>query len=404
MKNIILFKGGVETQEFFSFQIAKTLEESGYIIVWYDLLAEQESYRILTEFVDMHKSERIVAFTFNYNGIAGEKYLYCDDGSNFWDARMIDIYNMVVDHPLYYHKYIAMVPKNYYQISIDHNHELYMKRFFPEIKMAGFIPLGGRELNLNRKVYDKADYLPISERYIDVIFTGNYTTKESFEKYIAHMDHEYIAFYHSLVDEAIAKPSILIEELAEHRLKEEMGNLSDEDLKSCMTNMMFVDLSVRFHYRAEAVRQLVDNGIKVYTYGAGWNALNCKYHENLIEAGGVNSQKCLDMISQSKISLNVMPWFKNGAHDRVFNTMLNGALCISDDSTYLREQFDEEKDIQFYSLNHIQELPELTQRWLNDTNKMEQTIRNGYIKAKTSHTWECRTKELVKIIEDTVDL
>ena len=92
--------------------------------------------------------------------------------------------------------------------------------------------------------------------------------------------------------------------------------------------MMYADLAVRFHYRELAIRALADSGLKIHTYGEGYNYIECNYHENIIEHGGVDSKVCLDMISQAKISLNVMPWFKKGAHDRVFNTMLNGVLRL----------------------------------------------------------------------------
>ena len=67
--------------------------------------------------------------------------------------------------------------------------------------------------------------------------------------------------------------------------------------------------------------------------------------------GGDNSQKCHDMLSQSKISLNVMPWFKNGIHDRIFNSCLNGAVSLSDSSIYIDELFTDRQNIILYDLN-----------------------------------------------------
>lgn len=47
------------------------------------------------------------------------------------------------------------------------------------------------------------------------------------------------------------------------------------------------------------------------------------------------------MLADAKVSLNVMPWFKDGAHDRVFNSILNGAVCVTDPSRYLEEELHE---------------------------------------------------------------
>jgi hypothetical protein len=232
-----------------------------------------------------------------------------------------------------------------------------------------------------------------------VIFTGNYTPPAEFEKFICHMDQDYIDFYHSLVEEAIRNPNILIENLAEQRLQEELGILTDEQISQCMPNMMFVDLSVRFYYRAQVIRQLIDHGVRVDVYGAGWELLDCHHPENLIVHGNVDSQKCLDMISQAKISINVMPWFKNGAHDRIFNSMLNGAVCVSDGSIYLYEQFEDNRELAVYSLEKIGELPGLVQQLLENPGKMQQMADCAYEKCIYSHTWRHRTTDIIEMME-----
>jgi len=386
---IILFKGGVETQEYFSLELAQTFQKIGYDIFFYDLLNDECSYTQLNEFC---KNGNVVMFTFNFNGIAGEKYLYRQGGCNFWDDHDITCFNMVVDHPFYYHQYIEKTPKRYYQISIDRFHEAYMKRYFPEVGLGGFLPLGGTHLETGEAL------IPIKERPMDIIFTGNYTRPNTFDKFIAHLDKEYIDFYHSILEELIASPGLRLEELAESRLKEELGQISDAELKSCYKNMIFIDLSVRFHFRALAVKELADNGFKVNVYGAGWESLDCKHPENIINAGGVNSQKCLEVINQSKISLNVMPWFKDGAHDRIFNSMLNGALSLSDDSIYLREQFCDRKDIMFFDLAHTDKIPYITEEILRSEEWMVDMANNGRITAQNNHSWECRAKAIDEMI------
>lgn len=430
MNYVVMFKGGVETQEFFSIEIGKELEARGYGIHWFDLMVSEASSRVLEEFLRRNENDYIVACTFNYNGIAGEEGLYDEEANwNIWDAHGIHVYNMVVDHPLYYHKYRRYNPRKYTHLSIDRNHVRYMKRFFPEVnlgedtspdkygtdtfndnidnidgdmhnKLAGFLPLGGTEINRDRAIIADKPYLDMKERPIDVVFTGNYTPAKNFDRFLAGMDQEYREFYHSLVDEAMAHPDELIEDIAERCLKAEMGDITDEELMSCMPNMMFVDLSVRFNYRAAVIRALADSGIKVHTFGAGWNLLECSHPENIIQAGNVDSQKCLDVISQSKISINVMPWFKDGAHDRIFNSMLNGALCVSDGSKYLREEFTDGEDIAFFDLKAIDKVPELVLKYLSDEDRLSHVAENGYSRCARRHTWSERARSLHELFEN----
>lgn len=51
-KYIIMFKGGVETLEYFSMEIARTFEEEGYVIYWYNLIYGQEAADELVRFID----------------------------------------------------------------------------------------------------------------------------------------------------------------------------------------------------------------------------------------------------------------------------------------------------------------------------------------------------------------
>lgn len=80
MKYIIMFKGGVETLEYFSMEMARTFEENGFKIYWFDLIFEQESAKKLKSFIEQNaikdgKAFNICAFTFNFAGIAGEEGL-----------------------------------------------------------------------------------------------------------------------------------------------------------------------------------------------------------------------------------------------------------------------------------------------------------------------------------------
>ena len=50
MKRIIMFKGGVETLEFFSVEIAEYLESKGYEIFWYNLLLSKNSFNELMHY------------------------------------------------------------------------------------------------------------------------------------------------------------------------------------------------------------------------------------------------------------------------------------------------------------------------------------------------------------------
>jgi hypothetical protein len=411
-KWVILFKGGIETQEFFSVEMSRTFEARGWRVYWFDLIVSEQSALELQLFLEQHKSEEKIIFTFNFHGISYEPGLYGRrwKSGNIWDDYGLPVYNMVVDHPLYYHKNLEIVPKRYVQLSIDRNHISHMERFFPNINAshayAGvpnesfYLPLGGTGINMDRSIIPDKSYLPLDERPVDVIFTGNYTPPERFEPHMAGMDEESREFFHQLLAENIAEPDQLTETLLERKLMLEHVAYDTDALRDVCPNLMYVDLSIRFYYRAKVITALADSGIRVDTYGAGWDLVQCEHPENIVVHGNVNSRGCLDMISQSKISINVMPWFKNGAHDRVFNSMLNGAAVVSDPSIYLESCFDD-ASILFYDLKQLktkegcEKLGNDVKELLSDKDRLEQMIANAYTICENSHTWACRTNQFI---------
>ena len=89
-----------------------------------------------------------------------------------------------------------------------------------------------------------------------------------------------------------------------------------------------------------------------------------------------------------------MPWFKDGAHDRVFNSMLNGAICITDHSIYLDEIIKPGKQAIFYNINYIEMLPMIIKHSLDNIPRLEKMQKEAFEYAMTNHTWSARAKSL----------
>lgn len=391
MKNIIVFKNGIETLSYFSEQLALAFEKWGHKVFRFDLDTEEKSFEELTEFCS--DGENIV-ICFNFDGLRGEESLYDAKGELYWKKMQIPCVNIMVDHPFYYHELLEKVECElgmnlYYQVSIDKDHEMYLRRFFPQIKHIIFLPLGGTEYGGKDKLH----------RTYDIVFTGNYVRPEEFRTYIERIDEEYTRFYEGIIADLIRNPDISMEMAFEKHLRREMNELTEKDLMTCMGNMIFIDLYVRFYFRGEVVRCLADAGFKVHVFGTGWEKLECNCRENIILEGGTDSVGCLKALSNAKISLNVMPWFKRGAHDRIYNSMLNGAVVVTDESTFLREDLKDGENVIFYTLKKYSELPNQIQQLLGDGEKRKKLSEKGYHHAKVYHTWENRAKELKKFWE-----
>ena len=363
---IVLSEGDIETLGYFSNQLAITFRKEGYEVYVFDFRNEIHCMIELAQFIEVGHTALV---TFNYTGLIGETCFDVPDRGNLWNEAEIYCINIVVDHPFYYHKFSDCIPKHYHQYCIDRSHVAYMHRFFPELDVE-FLPLAGTNLYEPLISYEK--------RTMDLVFTGNYTPPETFHKDMARIDEEYTAFYYRILHDMMANPELRIEEAIEKHVRMDIPEATEQDIKGVMPNMIFLDLYIRFHFRGLVIKTLVDTGHKVHVFGSGWEKLDCKHPENLIMGGLVDSKRCLEVIGDARISLNVMPWFKDGAHDRIYNSMANGAVCVTDPSIYLEETLHNEEEIVFYSLKDIDQLPNIVDDLLSHPNRAKEIARKGY--------------------------
>lgn len=379
-----MFAGGVETLEYFSRQMAKRFEELGYLVFFYDLKNEEYSARKLRKFI---KTGETVLVTFNFQGLEKEAGVYKEGVGYIWDGYRVPCYNIAADHPYFYDDRLRELPKDYHQISIDRLQEQYFRDFYPEFADEGFLPLAGTMLGEEAKQYD-------------VILTGNYTKLSFFQPYIHWINDEYAAFYQGIIDELLEQPEQTVEQVALKHCEREMGKVPYEELRSALHKMIFIDLYVRNYWRGKVVRTLVNAGIRVDVVGKGWEELEDVTHpEHLILHPQTDSLTCLQMIGQSKISVNVMPWFKDGAHDRVFNSILNGAVCVSDTSKYLCEELSEGEGVCYYTLQELEKLPARVKDLLQNESGMQDIVARGKEKVLDKHTWAKRAETLAEWID-----
>ena len=358
----------------------------GYLVFFYDLQDEERSAKKLRKFI---RPRETVLVTFNFQGLEKEAGVYRAGIGYIWDDYGIPCYNIAADHPYFYDDRLRELPQDYHHISIDRRQQAYFKEFYPEYREAGFLPLAGTELAAAAS----------GKRY-DVILTGNYTKLSFFEPYINWINDEYAAFYRGIIDDLLAHPAQTVEEAALAHCEREMGKEPNDELRIALHKMIFIDLYVRNYWRGLAVRTLVNAGITVHVVGKGWEELeDVTNPENLIVHPQTDSLTCLRMLSESKVSLNVMPWFKDGAHDRVFNSILNGAVCVTDTSKYLCEELSEGEGVCYFTLEEIGRLPEIVRELLADEARLRETVERGKKKVREKHTWAKRAETLAEWIE-----
>ena len=301
---------------------------------------------------------------------------------NLWDQLGIPSINYILDHPLYYDSVLRQAPKLGTLLCVDENHVEYVKRFYPNINKCHFLPLAGdNELDGFAKKWE--------EREIDLLYVGSYKGSMNLSK----LEEGGV----EILGKILQNRDCTTEEVIEKQLRELDKSVSDEQIAQEVSRHKRVDLHVMTYIRVEVIKTLIQAGIDVTVYGAGWEMFDEFHNPHFIYKGATTQEECLEHMKNSKIVLNVMPWFKKGTHDRVINAMLAGAVALTDGSSYMDEVFEQGRDYVAYDIKYPGQLPEIVRTILSCDNA--EMRKRAYEKATKKHRWIQRIEELEKRLD-----
>lgn len=149
--------------------------------------------------------------------------------------------------------------------------------------------------------------------------------------------------------------------------------------------------------RQQMLKCLAESGIKVDLFGGGWEQI--PFADSLIQHGAVSYSEMLDVISKTKVLVQDEALFNDGAHDRVFTAMLNGAVVVSEYSTYLEELFENQRDIFMFDWQNTREHLSVIPQLLNDEQYRLNIATSAYGKVAGKHTWRNRADRIIETIE-----
>jgi spore maturation protein CgeB len=165
----------------------------------------------------------------------------------------------------------------------------------------------------------------------------------------------------------------------------------------------YLDNYTRGKDRVELIRSIKD--YKVHIFGElltedpvctrSWNYY-LGSQANIVLHPSVPFAESLKILKQSRISLNSMPFFKNGSHERVFNSLACGALPVTTETLYFKEIFNNDQDIIFYQPGHWDKINESIHHFLENEDKRREGVNQGRNKILQGHTWDHRVDQLLQ--------
>lgn len=113
----------------------------------------------------------------------------------------------------------------------------------------------------------------------------------------------------------------------------------------------------------------------------------------------VEYAQSLEILKRTKISLNSMPMFKNGSHERIFASLSCGALPLTSDNLFVRENFNENEDLLLFQFNNLDVVNDKINYYLTHEEERQLIVNRGRKKVMREHTWDHRAKKIIEMLQ-----
>lgn len=381
-RRIVLFRTGNFILDYILKQFQATFSDRGCETFVFD----PADYAVSTEALFRFAREGIdAAYFFNNVGLLQT----LEDGRNLWETLTVPCFDFLVDHPMYYADSLDFAPAQTTLLCADLTHTEYVRRFYPRVHTARFLPTGGCEVSVDAEHATGISGPTWAKREMDVLFIGSYKYNSSCEA--SDLDKR-------ITEHLMAHTGHTFEQAVELCLTEDA--LTDAKLKEIIEKHRFLETNLTALYRKTIMEDLVNVGIHVHVYGNGWEQTGLNGHPNFHLHAPVSFEEGISLMSRTKILLNHMAWFKHGSSERIFNAMAQGAVCVTDSSAYLDTILEDGINCRVYSLHETRTqhcIADKISSLLSDPDTSAQIAASGQ-KTAAMHTWQ---KHLLYAIIDT---
>lgn len=284
----------------------------------------------------------------------------------------------LVDHPRYLVERFMNYPEleKVYVGCVDRTHVTYLDKYY-QLPHAFFAPHFGWEA---KKI------VPYEERSCELFFPASYVC---WEKSVASRYPGLGGPLKVITEKTIT----FLEEHPDYTLEggmetvfQQFGEKDYLELsKSCLEIAgEYIDLKIRSDVREYILHALLQAGIRLTVCGKNWSQFPVTEAEKeylTILGEEIPYLEVVEKMADSKMVLNIMPWFKDGSHERVAMSTRNGALCLTDKSRYLEEVWGNDGVI-FFDVKHPETLVEKIKKYTQNEEEAKKIAAAGMEKSK----------------------
>lgn len=292
-------------------------------------------------------------------------------------------FQFLFDNPLHFGELLRNLPNDYYILCQDADYADSVRKYYHTEHAIQFPPAGiARDMRSGQRPYD-------------IVFIGSY-----FEDCGDSLEGDNRIFY----DYMLCHPEITFEQgIREVFYRESDQMQTDSDGDSFVRKAFELKTACRMvigHFRNAVVTAILEAGFELHVYGEAWDCYPFKEGYRLVIHPQVTVDESLEELGKAKIGLNIMSWHKAGMTERIANIMLSGAVCLTEETSYLREHMTDGENIRFFNLTQLERLPDVIRGLLREDKVREKIAENAYRKAMTEHTWHIRAEQLIDLAEN----
>ncbi len=383
--HIVLFKGRLATLDFFVDRFIDYCVKNG--IDHYVVDTNKPETYCSAAFDSFIEQPDCVMFTFNNIGIsltAGEE--------NIWKKNNIPVYDFIVDPPRAFKNVLLKPECDIRVISLDKNRNDFIREFYPEIKRVYFMAAGGADMYSGKLLKD---------RKLDVIYMGSCQAKDQNYPPISFLDDEGLGMYQSVIPRMAQEPQYTTEQAIRLYFEENGIKLSHEQLFEVLLKAAQpIENTIRRFFKLQGIQALDQMGIKVNIWGNDWEDDEIVFSDNIQIHGFISPDEVLQLCGNAKISLVFMGWQKRGCSEKNFDSMLNGALCVTDTTEYLNAHYRDGYNIVYFDLHNMDQMAADIKYLLEHLDVAQTIADRGYETALKYDSWDVRFDEIIKIMKE----
>lgn len=371
-----------DSKRHFSLKLSEALKRRGVDVLLLDLQKEEFSPQHLSQIMQFQPE---LTMSFNIHEPDAE-------GVYMWDFLKIPHLTMLVDPPIY----TMNLTKGPYTIlsCVDKKDVEYLRK--NGFERAFFLP---------HAIEPEIRTSPSNEREYDIVFIGScYDYERARKTWAKELKAPYQEVIESAIDLTFSSKDLSFTDAVVKVCKE---SSLDPDPKSLMDMCYFVDTYTRGIERIKLIESL--QGLKIDIFGQacvqkfkarGWNEL-LKNQENITLHPSVDYPDSFEILKRAKISLNSMPFFKEGTHERIFASLLAGAAVVTTEIPFIKNEFG--NDLLYFTYSKWGDIKEQVQHLLDNPEERKKRVSQGQKKVLKGHTWDQNADILMRELPPILD-